>query len=1068
MNAPGAAAAPPPAAAKEPAAVQVTLLTGDRVTVQGGELVGVEPAKGRKRTGFRTFRDQDRLYVVPADAEGEIASGRLDRALFDVAGLIKSKYDDKSTTSIPVLVTYSGKAPEVQGAAVTRRLAKASALQVGKDDAAGFLGATLGARASGVQKIWLDGKRRLTLDRSVPQIGAPAAWQAGYTGKGVKVAVLDGGIDTSHPDLATQVAGARNFTVDPDGDRNGHGTHVASTIAGTAAASGGKYKGVAPEATLYDGKVCDDFGECQFSAIIAGMEWAATEVKAKVVNVSLGGLDTPGIDPIEETVNRLSAATDSLFVIAAGNEGPGAGTVGSPGSAEAALTVGAVDKQDKLAEFSSRGPRVGDEGIKPDVTAPGVGIVAAKAKDATIGTPVGDHYLELEGTSMATPHVAGAAALLAQQHPDWSPATLKGALMGSAKPAAEQTVFEQGAGRVDVAKGIKQLVVAEPSSLSFGIARFPHDDDVPIVKTLTYRNTGAQPVTLDLAATLTGPNGAAGPISLSTRTLTVPARGTADVAVTVVTKHDGPDGGYTGRVTATAGELSVTAAVAVTKEIESYDLTVKSTGPDGKPSGPQGAITNVDTGASYFLGNGEQEQVTYRLPKGLYNVEVARVDPEPSDPERYRFYTVVQPALQLTKDTVTDLDLRIAKPVKLTVPHRDAVQAFGLVGYQRTSASGGYVFGSAMAVWDNETAYAGQIGPALPPKQLSGQVATYWAKPSAPRPGFYNSPYLYATLDEQPGRYPTGFTRNVKTGDMARVDLQLNAVSADRQYWVFFKGAGRYTNSGLSAGIPFDQPGTTTAYVEAAPVSWSSQIVDSNRDGDHLGFIRRPLRTYEAAKCYQERSYAAVFAPSPTYAGRTGNELTVYLAGWTDADGNLGSMRPDSASTKLRRDGQVVAESPFFGTVEATNLPPGKAKYTVESSTTRDSSSFVSTRTDLRWTFESDTTPKEIRLPIVGLRYQPNVDLRNAVQRTPISVLPFTAVTQPGAPVPTLRTVTLEISGDDGRTWHQATVTPQGANKYQATFPTPENARSISLRSQVIDAQGNSTELTTLRAYTLK
>jgi Subtilase family len=119
--------------------------------------------------------------------------------------------------------------------------------------------------------VWLDGKKRLTLDRSVPQIGASAAWRAGLTGTGVKVAVLDSGYDPTHPDLKDLVIASKNFSAEPDiVDHVGHGTHVASTIAGAGAASGGEYQGVAPGAQLMIGKVCEESG-CQESAMLG--EW---------------------------------------------------------------------------------------------------------------------------------------------------------------------------------------------------------------------------------------------------------------------------------------------------------------------------------------------------------------------------------------------------------------------------------------------------------------------------------------------------------------------------------------------------------------------------------------------------------------------------------------------------------------------------------------------------------------------------------------------------------------------------------------------------------------------------
>ncbi|WP_461012903.1 S8 family serine peptidase [Streptosporangium sandarakinum] len=233
------------------------------------------------------------------------------------------------------------------------------------------------------------------------------------TGAGVTVAVLDSGYDATHPDLKDVVTRSRNFSDEPDvTDGIGHGTHVASIVAG----AGERYRGVAPGAKIALGKVGGEYAS--ESAILAGMEWAAAEVEAKIINMSIGGPDTPGIDPLEHAVNTLSARTGALFVIAAGNDGA-PGSVSSPGSADAALTVGAVDGSDRMAEFSSRGPRLGDHAIKPEVTAPGVGIMAAAAQGTADGPYVGQHR-----RSDRPPRLRGRIALpagwfLQRREPRW-------------------------------------------------------------------------------------------------------------------------------------------------------------------------------------------------------------------------------------------------------------------------------------------------------------------------------------------------------------------------------------------------------------------------------------------------------------------------------------------------------------------------------------------------------------------------------------------------------------------------------------------------------------------------
>ncbi|MEV1145941.1 S8 family serine peptidase [Micromonospora sp. NPDC049799] len=240
----------------------------------------------------------------------------------------------------------------------------------------------------------------------------------------------------------------------------------------------------------------DDYGSGYSSSIIAGMEWAARS-GATVVNMSLGGAPTDGTDPMSQAVNDLTASTGALFVVAAGNEGAPR-TVGAPGAADAALTVGAVDRDENLADFSSRGPRIGDNGLKPEITAPGVGIVAARAAGTSMGTPVGDAYTRASGTSMATPHVAGAAAILAQEHPDWTAGQLKDALVSTTRANPELTVFEQGGGRVDVSRALGQRVYGSATA-DFGQVT---TGGAAVERTVTYTNGTAAPQTLRLALEL--------------------------------------------------------------------------------------------------------------------------------------------------------------------------------------------------------------------------------------------------------------------------------------------------------------------------------------------------------------------------------------------------------------------------------------------------------------------------------------------------------------------------------------------------------------------------------------
>ncbi|MFC6935349.1 S8 family serine peptidase [Actinomadura yumaensis] len=690
----GAVAAPPAggaAAAPTAGGRGVALITGD-VVRYGAARGGAVVERSRPGIGYRVTRTGSDVYVVPSDAQRLVASGAVDRELFNVSRLVSEGYGD-TATPLPVIVDYRAKGRDATAGALK---ARATGLPGGRParvldglDAVAFRvdrgerGAAWsglvahGTLRAGARRLILDARVRATLDQSVPQIGAPTAWQAGYDGTGVRIAVLDTGIQ-AHPDIDGTLAdpideNTRSFVAGEDDilDHNGHGTHVAATALGQGLGGTPARKGVAPGAKLIAGKVLGANGTGLTSDAIAGMRWAAQDRHADVVSMSLGTPEgTAAARLMEQTVDELSASTGSLFVVAAGNEGEdGPRTLDSPGTAASALTVGAVDKSDKLAWFSSRGPRRRDDGVKPDVSAPGVGIVAARAEGTSAGTPVDANYTSMNGTSMATPHVAGAAAIMRQRRPGWTAAQIKAALVGSSKDIG-RNAYETGAGRIQVDKAIEQTVLASPAALDFG--RSAADGPEALTKTLTYANTGAAPVTLDLSASFTGPDGAplpSGDVRLSTGSLTVPAGGSAQASLTVTA---GPRGLYAGRVTATGGGRTVRTAAGLRKSGPDRTVTFNAVDGAGQRLGQDETLTvfSLDDPlvdwATYTLNGGG----ALTLPEGAYAFSL--MGPATNEPARDgmvpKRLLAVQPEVRVAGDTTVTFDVRAMDPVTVSAP----------------------------------------------------------------------------------------------------------------------------------------------------------------------------------------------------------------------------------------------------------------------------------------------------------------------------------------------------------------------------------------------------------------
>jgi len=314
-------------------------------------------------------------------------------------------------------------------------------------------------------------------DNAVKTLGVDKLWEKGITGKGVTIAIIDTGI-YPHKDFEGRIIGFKDFVngyKEPYDDQ-GHGTHVAGDCAGDGTMSGGKYMGTAPEANLVGIKSLDKHGAGRFSDIIKGIQWAVKnkeKYNIKVINMSLGGPAFASYkeDPICQAIEKAIDA-GIIPVVAAGNSGPKASTIGSPGSDPKVLTVGAFDDKnteatydDEIAKFSSRGPTI-DNLTKPDILSPGVNITAATAYGSVLDTHpkiphAGKDYITISGTSMATPIMAGIVALAVHVKPDITTEEVKDVFTSTAQRLPGLDANQQGYGVVRPVKAILKILKPE-------------------------------------------------------------------------------------------------------------------------------------------------------------------------------------------------------------------------------------------------------------------------------------------------------------------------------------------------------------------------------------------------------------------------------------------------------------------------------------------------------------------------------------------------------------------------------------------------------------------------------
>jgi len=1059
----------------------VTLLTGEQVTLRPGPdgkpQVDVQGRDGGPAVGYSVRNDHGRISVIPHDV-ASLVPGVLDPSLFDVTGLVEMGYDDAHRADLPVIVRESSGTRMMAsgGFTPTRTLASigATAGSIQKSRATAFGAALTTDRAAGPAKIWLDATVRggsapaaASVDGYLDQIGAPTAWRRGLDGHGVKVAIVDSGIDTGHPALAGKVTATADFTGEGPQDDVGRGTQIASLVAGNGAGADGARKGIAPGAELISGKALNAANQGTESGLIAAMEWAVGQ-HADLVNVGFGGrAPAQGDDLLADAVDRLTAQSGALFVVAAGDDGgffANPFMIETPGTAASALTVGAVDGANNRAMFTSMGP-TNSFRQKPEIAAPGVGIPGAKA-----GARDGDNlYVAGSGTSRATPLVTGSAALLLQQHPGLTWQQLKAQLSSSAVQSNSLYSGWTGSGRVDLDVATSQSLVPNVGVIDYGAIR--HPDDSPQQRTLTLTNPGTEPMTVNFAdqeLTIMGKTAPASGVVATPATLTVPAGGSASTTVTldpavlsatVGTWRIPSDSIWEGAVDVvdSTGKRRLRLALNGYDEPPMYDVSVRVLDRDGKPvsGGYVNAFNATDGHFTQFVLD-DQGRGTTRTTPGVYGM--------------YSFVATAG-----TTTLATDMNFPVTTDTSLTLDARKAVKlnSPAVEGQPTTVTEGavGYLRGQAKDSWNADilpvTAAdlaAGRIyiTPTVAPKVGFVEALTRWRLEPTKKTRRDN-PDVYEVY-QNANRFSVPLVKPLDREalrDMARVDTSFGAAWGGGERHVSRGAASPQSGFGWSNARTVAAPSHRVELLSSGPgIQWW-QCFQTTGSGPS-GLCDDPPRTYQRGE--QVRSaLGTALHPQVTDAEIFGGTLTVET-GLADANhlGIVDTAVVGGQRVALYRNGVKVGEVPDLR--GAFPVPDGSARWRVEHSWKTD---VVPSSQEATTTWEFTATPPEgnenpVQLPMLRTYYDPYVALDGTAPAW--RPLPFDVHLgyQDGVGVQ-LKSAKLWFSSDRGKHWTQAPLvrTQDGYRTIVAPWALLPG-RGLSVRLAATDRSGNSVDQTVL------
>jgi hypothetical protein len=1073
----------------------VTLLTGDVVTVHtresGCPLVSVRPANP-SGVLHRSCGADGRVRVVPGQV-APLLGKMLDESLFDVTTLIMEGYDDASTAELPLIVRHPDAGAkralttDLRGKRELRSIGAVAGRQP-KAKATGFARRLTAATASATARVWLDHRVQATrasagsgpLDPNLTQISAPQAWAAGYTGQGTRVAVLDTGIDATHPDLRGRVSERVDFTTENGDavDRNGHGTHVAAIVAGSGATSRGQRRGVAPDAMLLAGKVLDDEGQGSESQVVAGMEWAAP--RADVVNMSLGGLQpSDGTDPLSLALDSLAEEHGTLFVVAAGNDGPTDQLISTPSAAARALTVGAVDGRDVLAPFSSRGPLINTFAVKPEIVAPGVDVISARAAGTAMGRVIDAHYTAATGTSMAAPHVAGAAALLAQRHPGWAAAQLKAGLIGAADRLAGTDPYTVGAGRLNAARPLDG-VVAGAGLVNLGV--FTHPQSGQSETKLTWTNTGGQAAAVNLTMTVADRHGVPAPsgaVTLSEQALSIAPGATGTVVLRVDrARFASAPGLYTAVVTARSGGATTGTLVAFYVEPLRHELTLSlTTLPDTSPDADVfafGQIVNLDDPAVYAVRVlfRPDDRVRVRVPVGRYSVTGAIFHTDyVTGTERVAL--VGDPDVTVSGNTTVVLDAARAKPVTVAVDGVATEAAAVGIHYEQSARRGPGWYDFAYTWGENARGWSTYAQPMDEPGIGEFQAHTVAGLRA---PGDGPSPYLYDLIEPHEHGIPAQLSHRVTAAEqatLARIDQRFHqldrpgATTDHTRYGVGPSGdliAQTITSNVFGDRVDYVSSGFSwvdEAFYDGVVTQEAQRRYPPGSRQENV-WVRQPLRP----DWYDDPApRTSDCAPAPV--SRTRGNLHVQLVNLADQHQRfdcLGSeWRWDTTQRlTLYRDGTKIGErAESFGDF---TIPAAAGTYRLTYDLDAGAVLPVSTRVSTAWTFRSagPAGTGSVPVPLLSVDYALPLDVANHPDG---DVAAFTVHQAHGVDRQEITSFGLFTSMDDGATWRPARVWRDEAGRYAAQVPQPSAGQAVSLRVAVQASGGSGFEQTIIHAY---